>query len=36
MAELAIKQNESDTVTTTPEEGEVQTGNPIPWSAHLV
>ena len=36
MAELAIKQNESDTVSTKSEEGEVQTGNPSPWGAHRV
>lgn len=36
MAGLAVKQNESDTVTTRSEEGEVQAGNPIPWGPHLV
>ncbi|MGA8490617.1 MAG: hypothetical protein WB711_09365 [Terriglobales bacterium] len=36
MAELAMKQDESDTLEAPFEEGEVRAGNPIPWGAHLV
>jgi isoamylase len=34
MAEVSIKQNESDTLEAPFEEGELRAGDPLPWGAH--